>query len=206
MAVLDDPKIGKGYIGCCLGCMDSDWIMHSYQRDLMIEKKQLAQECEYWNRYIVAGVLPPLSGDPELDMEAVYRYTTRTANPYANAIAASLPASCEPLVDEYKELSGKLKALRKDINAAKSRENAMKSAIELCLPEGLTIIAKPGDVTYKVSVTKSIPDSVLQSELFRKDGAVANACLQITTAMQDDKLMFTTPSVAISKNSTKKGA
>lgn len=206
MAVLDDPKICKGYIGCCLGCLDSDWIMHSYQRDLMIEKKQLAQECDYWNRYIVAGVLPPLSGDPELDMEAVYRYSNRTANPYANTVAAPLPASCEPLVDEYNELSGKLKALRKDINTAKSRENSMKQTIELCLPEGLTIIAKPGDVTYKVSITKSIPDSVSQTDLFRNDSEAANACLRITSAMQDDKLMFTTPSVAISKKSTKKGA
>ncbi len=210
MEVLNDPKIQRGFIACCFGGLPTDWIMHGYTRDIVIGEKQMEQEAAFWNDYIVPGVLPPLSGNPDLDLQAVYCYSA-PVTPATNT-SATLSADCEALFEEYLELSSDHKALKKSLGQAKTEETLLKDAISNQIPEGVTIVAMPDDVTYKISMRKSATEKVYSQALIANSTVALETCQALSNAMQEATLPYTNPDVQVVRPTpvrvpkTKKGA
>lgn len=199
MEVLNDPKISHGYIACCTGANRYDWVIHEYQRDPVLGKKQMEIEAAFWHDYIAAGVLPPLSGDPELDLQAVYGYDAAYAAAARTVSASTLPASCEPLLEEYIRLSGEKKTLSSIKNKAYEKEKNLKTAISLNVDEGLSVFKKANEVSYRVSYKTSTVERVDTSELLSADRDASYSCNALALALEDEKCEFGNPKIGISK-------
>lgn len=211
MEVLDDPRIAGGYIGCCFGPDKYDWIMHSYQRDWLIGKKQIEIEAAFWQNYIAAGVIPPLSGKAELDMAVVYGYDNApTMNLTSLPHSSVLPAVCEPLFEEYQRLSHNKKALTSAMNAAYTKERNIKTVISLQVPEGLTVIKQPNELSYRVSLKHAHVESVDTGALRKINHQAEAACIDLARVMAEEDIAFNVPKVVVAKRAatkkiTKKG-
>lgn len=207
MEVLDDPRIAGGYIGCCFGAHDSDWIMHEYQRDWLLGKKQIEIEAKFWQDYIAVGILPPLCGNADLDMPVVYGYSNAPAvsgNMIVSRTAATLPSDCESMFVEYQNLESQRKTLSSAMTSAYNYEKDLKNAIARQVPEGLTVIKKPNEVSYRVSFKKSTVEQVSMAALQQARPVVAVYCAAFAAAMEDEKLEFGNPRVTLAKRAVKK--
>lgn len=208
MEVLDDPRISGGYIGCCFGAHESDWVMHEYSRDWILGKKQIEIEAKFWLDYIAAGVIPPLSGKAELDLAVVYGYNNAPAvqnGSLVNRTASPLPASCESLFEEYRQLAEQKKIVNSAMNTAYGKERDLKSTIARQVPEGLTVITKPNELSYRVSCKTSAAESVEMAKLLTNHPDTASSCAAFAAAMAEEEIAFNKPKVVISKRpATKK--
>lgn len=209
MEVLDDPRISHGYIGCCFGAGKYDWVLHKYERDWLLGKKQMEIEAKFWQNYIAAGVLPPFSGNAALDMQVIYGYAQ---TPVAvQRTASTLPADCEPLFMEYQQLEAKRKTLSAEMTTAYNLEKDIKSAIATRVPEGLTVIKQKDEVSYRVSFKLSAVEQVNLEALKSANPYAALHCECFAAAMQDEEISFNQPKVSLArktatKSKTTKGA
>ena len=67
--VLDDDRIKETYIGCIHGNTLSSFVSTVIPRDKAVEEQQAKHIEEYWNKYILGGVEPPLSANAIFDSE-----------------------------------------------------------------------------------------------------------------------------------------
>ena len=210
LEVLDDPRIVGGYIGCCFGSGKYDWVLHRYERDWLLGKKQIEITAKFWTDYIAAGVLPPLSGKAELDMEVVYGYGNAPviASSMATTVSDDLPADSELLWEEYRTLKEKKKDLEQDLNQAKREESNHKDIIVAQVGEGMTIIRQPNELSYRVSLKMSPTESVDTTELAKLNPQAVTICRAFAQALEEEKLDYGKPKVnmAKTKKTTKKGA
>ena len=217
MEVLDDPRISGGYIGCCFGAHDKDWVMHKYERDWILGKKQMEIEARFWHDYIAAGVVPPLSGKAALDLAVVYGYSNApTLNaalykPCVTTTGATLPSECEALFEEYRRLSTEKKSLSSAHTTAYNQERNMKHIISGQVPEGITIVSQTDEASYRISVKKSPMESVDMALLQKLNPNAVSACNALAGAMEEEELRFGNPKVVVARRAAttkkaKKGA
>ena len=207
MEVLDDPRISGGYIGCCFGAGKYDWVMHQYTRDWLLGKKQIEVEAKFWQDYIAAGVVPPLSGNAELDMEVIYGHpggSAISANIFTNRTATTLPADCEGLFRQWQDLENQRKTLSSAKNTAYNYESDLKNAIVKQVPEGLTVVKKENEVSYRISFKKSAVEQVRMQEIFNSNPTAGQFCTAIATALADEDIAFTKPKVTVARRVVKK--
>lgn len=206
MEVLDDPRIAGGYIGCCMGAHDSDWVMHAYQRDWLIGKKQVEIEAKFWQDYIAAGVVPPLSGNAELDMDVIYGYgnaPTISSVSLVGTTAPLLPADCEALFTEYMQLKEKQKMLTSAENEAYRKEMDFKNAIAMQVPDGLTVIKRAGEVSYRVSIKRSPVENIDLTAMQAQHPKEYRFCAAFVNAIETEKSQFTNPKIVVAKRAGK---
>lgn len=203
MEVLDDPRIVGGYIGCCFGAGKYDWVLHKYERDWLLGKKQIEIEVKFWQDYIAAGVLPPLSGNAELDMATVYGYGNHNASTMRTT-AGTLPSSCETLFQEYAQLKEQRKNISAEHTKAYNYEKELKRTIATQVPEGLTVVKAPNEVSYRISFKKSSIERVNMSALEKDHANEAYLCNRLFLAMAEDGCDFTSPKVTIARTPAKK--
>lgn len=146
LEVLNDLRLNDGFIGVCLGGDPADMLSHSYERDFTKGAEQVQKIAEYWHNYIVPGILPPLCGDVEMDMEAVYGY--RTPSPLASKTPFALPVEAAQDFARYFEIQEERKQLSKQVSAAKATEQSLYNAIQDSLPAELTVCTRENDVSY----------------------------------------------------------
>lgn len=87
LAVLNDPRVECAYIGMIpvadltldgtyIGsAYNDDFFHHRIDRDAAYEAEILENEKNFWDTYIVNGIRPPKSFDPELNLAVMLRYT-----------------------------------------------------------------------------------------------------------------------------------
>lgn len=207
LEVLDDPRITGGYIGCCFGANANDWVMHEYKRDWILGKKQIEVEAKFWRDYIAAGILPPLSGNAELDMEVIYGYNNSPAvsnGMFVSRTSTTLPADCEDLFMEHQKMECQRKILSSAWRTAYSAEKGLKDTIARQVAEGLTVIKKPGEVSYRVSVKRSEVEVVRMEELKNNSPRGAAYCAAFGAVLEDEKKDFANPKVIFAKSAVKK--
>lgn len=191
LEVLDDPRFNGGYIGCCLGGLAKDIVIHSYDRDKAAGAAQVQKLVDYWETYIVPGVLPDFCGDPELDTEAAYMY-----DPHLTKVGtdANFDSSNIPEFEQYFQLKTKLKLVSDQANEAKVKENALMAEIKPCAADGLTLCSIPNGMTYKIKISEVNRESVSEKDL---PGDIRNWLLDRAAALRDKDTVFTTPKVAM---------
>lgn len=158
LEVLNDPRLVGGYIGVCLGGDPMDRICHDYLRDPVKGAAQIQKVVEYWETYIVPGVLPPLSGDTKLDMEATYKYDLN--NKHDAKTDADLPDAAKDLFEEYHRIQAQRKLLSKDISAAKKEEAVLENELRDSIPAELTICSHGDGLSYVLRVKENCRTSL----------------------------------------------
>lgn len=136
-----------------MGGDPNDRLCHKYQRDPVKGAEQIQKVVEYWQTYIVPGVLPPLCGKLELDMNAVYKYDTN--NTHNANTDASLPDTAKDLFEEYHRIQAERKQLSKSISAAKKEEAVLEAQLRDSIPAELTICTNGNGLSYVLRVKES---------------------------------------------------
>ena len=190
LEVLNDDRFSGGYIGCCFGALPCDMKIHDYVRDKAAGMVQIRKVVEYWNRYIVPGVVPDFCDDSELNLKAAYLYTHASAT----GGITELDPSFEPDFELYFQLQTKRKEINKQLLEAEKAENELMSQIRPNMEEGLTICRKQGDVTYKIKVSESKRDSVSELDI---PEAVRNWLRTCAAAVKEHGIAFNAPKVSM---------
>lgn len=198
MEVLDDPRLTHGYIGVCLGGLPKNLRCHRYERDPVAGAEQIAKVVEYWNEYIVPQQRPEFSGNPELDMTALYHYIPH--DQYGTS-EETLDPSAQALFERYFELQEQKKNLDKEIREIKKKEDALLLDIRSAAPEGLTICTKPGSVTYTIKVKDSTKRTVNSTKLRSYAADICANLEEMAKMLKGSSDIWATPAVskAISK-------
>lgn len=204
LEVLNDPRFTGGFIGCCFGALACDMKIHSYDRDLAAGAEQIQAVVDYWNSYIVPGVLPDFCDDAELNLDAAYLYTPVVASTGEFALDASVVADFE----EYFRLKALQKTVNEEIAAAKASEADLMAQIRPNLDEGVTISRKEGGVSYKIVVSDTRKDSVIINDI---PGEIQNWLRNTAKALKSNGVGFNLPKISKkavkpSKKSTAKAA
>lgn len=189
LEVLDDPRLTEGYIGCCFGGLPSDMKVYKYYRDAAAGAAQIEQIVKFWNDQIVPGVLPDFCGDPELDMEAEYRYVQRRTLTSTD----TLPSSCAADFARYYDLQAKHYALTQDINKAKAEEEKYLDMIKPSAADGLTICTVPGGITYRIKCSPYTRESVDTQVL---PGYLLDWLLSRAEALRNHDVSYSFPKVS----------
>ncbi|HIT34747.1 MAG TPA: YqaJ viral recombinase family protein [Candidatus Faecousia intestinigallinarum] len=190
LEVLNDPKLAGGHIGVVFGGSPSDRICHPFQRDVAKGAEQIQRIAEYWNDYIVPGVLPPLSGVPELDLESVYKYTPGV---HDAKTVETLPDDCSKDFERYFTLKEERVSISAALKAAKETESALMDEITKLLPDGLTICTSDTGPSYRVDCRERVRETVATAEL---PTASRHLLQSIAQVMKQPGLPFTTPKVS----------
>lgn len=205
LAVLNDPRLMRGYISVCLGGLPKDLLTHEYERDLSEEKKQVAHIVRYWKTYIERSVLPPFCGNSELDFNAHYGYQQQ--DPLGNGITI-LDADTIPEFERYFDLKADKDALAKTINSVKEEENEIQKQIVAQVPEGMTLVVCENNVTYRIRAASVSRDSVSLPQIETVSPDDANILKAIARRQKDSPNAFTMPKITqvIPKIPKKRGA
>lgn len=195
LEVLNDPRLVGGYIGVCLGGDPLDRICHSYLRDPEQGVEQIQTVVAYWNTYIVPGVLPPLSGKFDLDMEAVYKYDP--SNWHDKPAVAVLPATEQDRFEEYFRIQAERKTLSKQVSAAKKEEAELEVQLRAAIPAELTVCSKPDSLSYILRVKETYSaslDTAAAATLIPEP--LMTTMYNIAAITKDTGLPFTTPKIS----------
>ena len=192
LEVLDDPRLNNGRIGVCLGGSYYDIICHSYQRDKLLGATQIQAEVAYWNNHIVTGILPPLSGDPELDLEAVYGYI-----PHVDGTSVDiLPDEAAVLFERYYDLQAARKTVDMDASVAHNRETDLLDEIRHSVPEGITVCTSDGRPSIRVKVVDRKMDTVNEKMLVLNNPEAKNELQELAIRIKEKSLTHTTPKIS----------
>ena len=194
LEVLNDPRLAGGYIGVCLGGDPTDRICHSYLRDPVQGAEQIQKIVEYWETYIVPGVLPPLSGNFELDMQAVYKY--EPTNGHDKSTVAVLPDTEQARFEEYFRIQAERKDLSKQISLARKEEAELEAQLRASIPAELTVCSKQDSLSYilRVKETCSASFDTAAAATVIPDHLM-NTMHRIAAITKDAGLPFTTPKI-----------
>lgn len=192
LEVLNDPRLNSGRIGVCLGGSYYDILCHSYQRDIQLGAAQTQALVDFWNQYISTGVLPPLSGNPELDLEAVYGYVTHVDGSNVD----TLPDEAADLFERYFDLQAARKTADMDVNIAQAREKELLEKIRESVPEGLTVCTSDGNPSIQIKVKDRKTDSVFEKKLTVINPEGQNELLARAALLKEKSLEYTTPKLS----------
>ncbi len=194
LEVLNDPRLTEGYIGVCFGAEYGDIYCHKYTRDCVAGAAQVEAVAGFWHDYIATGTKPPFSGRAELDLTAQYMYIPHEG---VSGKETALPDTSLPLFHEYFALERQKKELNTDLYALKSKEDLLKEKIVDMVSEGMTIVSRPGEVSYTVKVATSTRKTANMSDIKERDPAAAEHLERLAATLKDPSLSHTTPKVKI---------
>lgn len=204
LEVLNDPRLVGGYIGVCLGGDPMDRICHDYLRDPAKGAAQIQTVVDYWETYIIPGVLPPLSGNFKLDMEAVYKYDP--TNYHDKPSAETLPSTAEALFEEYFRIQEERKSLSKLCYESATKEAELDVMLRAAIPAELTVCTKPNSLSYILRIKETVSTVLDTTAAAQHIPASLMATMNnIAAITKDAGLSFTTPKVSVKTVKSKKG-
>ena len=144
-SVLDDPRIAGTYIGCIYGNTPDDWFCQYIERDLQKEAEQLKIESDFWFNYVLSGIEPEESGNPEKDI-TLFR---EISGPADNAIPEiNLDEDCLDVVNDYLSLKSEKQAIDKKKKGIDERMQQLSLELITQLGNGTKGKLKETDDTY----------------------------------------------------------
>ncbi len=153
LEVFNDPRLSGGYIAACFGGSPQDRVCHFYTRDKAEGAKQVGAIVAYWNDYIVPDVLPPLSGNPDLDAQALYKYNSGT---HKDVASTPLPPCTKAEFLRYEAIQAERSELSKTISEKRQEEENLLQKITVVTPEGLSICSIPDSIQYKIKLQTDV--------------------------------------------------
>ena len=136
-AVLSDPRIKGTYIGCLFtddivvggkylgsGYDAESFVCRLIERDPDQELYLLETEQNWWDTYVLGGVIPPRSGDPDLDLETLRTYEVN-AGKVKNPVMLSRE-QVEEIVNEYLTINEKVSFVSQKMDDLKKQLDEKK--------------------------------------------------------------------------------
>lgn len=157
LAVLDDPRLEKGYIGVVLGGLPANFQAHLYMRDREMAAEQIRQIVDFWTNCMEKETPPALSGDPKLDIEAIYCAGDRQM--FQDEI--SLPSYTVDEFGAYFDMKNSRQKIMKKVNELKAQEDLMVADIIQNFSLDVPVLCKmKNGMTYRIRRQKVSAESV----------------------------------------------
>lgn len=193
LEVLNDPRLKGGYIGVCLGGTPNDRITHSYLRDAEQGAAQIQKIVEFWENYIVPGVLPPLSGNAELDLRAIYQYCPNDKHDENKETVLSPNTKAD--FERYFELQNQRKAMSKQIKQLKEDETRLDLEIQALLPSEFTVCTSPQGVSYTLRLKAKNTTRLKSAAVRNLPPALYNSMQEMAERTKEPSLGFSIPKI-----------
>lgn len=195
LEVLNDPRLTEGYIGVCFGAEYGDIFCHKYTRDVVAGEEQVETVAAFWNAYIATDIMPPFSGNAELDLTAQYMYIPHESVPKKETV---LTDDSLPLFGEYFSLQQQKKELSGEITLLKGKETMLKEKIVNLVPEGMSLATSEGNITYTIVVADKKRSTASLSLLKGHDPVAAAHLELLASTLKEPSLGYTTPKIKLS--------
>lgn len=118
MAVLDDPRIKRAYIGGVISNSLNDWYCHPIERDPKAEAELICNETAFYERYLKPGIVPDWSGEKDKDLFTFFTYEKRSDD-VTSGVDKALDAKTLPELQRWNTL-----------NAERQKQKAALDALE----------------------------------------------------------------------------
>ncbi len=145
MAVMN---IDVAYIACLFSNSENDFVWRKIERDLDEEDNTILQLQDFWNRYVINRVEPPLTEKPDMVLAALGRYFGPADK---NAPTITVGAEFIPALENVLAM----KAQKKDLDAqARKLDSQIKSAyapIAELMGTACTAVCEDNGVKYRIS-------------------------------------------------------
>lgn len=115
--VLNDDRICGTYIGCIFGNTPDQFACSFVDRDKQLEEEQRDREVKFWEDHVLAGVVPPPSGDPEKDT-SISKMKAGKSDPKLGVLLFDPDVYADNL-SLYLKLKEEVKTLEKQIDSRK---------------------------------------------------------------------------------------
>ena len=184
LAVLDDPRITRAFIGCIYGNTPADWACSCVLREKEPEEELLEAETEFWTDYVLTNTEPDPSGDPDKDIEIIRRQSGYADK---NLPAMELATKDKRIIETYIELEAERKALSAKIDGIKSRQAQL--SIDIIKELGNTVkgqLARDDETIYEVSYSPRSFTSVDKDKLKLMYPDAYNEC--VTTNPENSRV------------------
>lgn len=201
LEVLDDPRLTCGYIGVVFSGLPNAYKIHKYERDKEMAKTQVQAICDFWHNYMETDIIPPLSGNASLDLDAVY------CTPCSqNSAKATLDAKSLDAFAKYFALKESRKEIDKKVNALKNVEDEQFDSIVAKYPlsDNALLCKKKDGMTYRIRQLKRNSESV---DLAKIPNSMQNIITAYAIKQQSPSIGFSNPKIsskAIPKAKAKK--
>lgn len=155
--VLNDDRICGTYIGCIYGNTPDQFACSFIERDLAAESEQMNREVAWWHDYVLAGVEPPPSNDPDRD-KAITNRKAGKGNPDAAPVDLDADDYAE-MIDYYLQLQESAQDLTRKLNGINRNISNVSRDLILALGESYTGTCvvpndlKPDDAEYEYIVS-----------------------------------------------------
>lgn len=198
LEVLDDPRLTDGFIGVCFGGLSDDIIIHRYMRDTKAGAIQIQAVVDFWQNYIVPGVIPVLSGNSKLDMNALYRYNREDIEKNTECI---LSEDTLALFNQYSMLDQEKHKLQHLSAEIQKQENSLLLSVQQHFPTGHTVIksSDPNSPMIDVVISDRKRDTVNTKKLKKDHPEVYGKLHSLSQRMQDD-LRWNIPTIKITND------
>lgn len=154
MAVMN---INVAYIACLFSNSENDFVWRKIERDLDEEENTILQLQDFWNRYVINRVEPPLTEKPDMVLAALSRYFG-PAN--KNAPTVTVGAEFIPALENLLAM----KAQKKDLDAkARALDGQIKRAyapIAELMGTACNAVCENNGVKYQISFDPSYREGI----------------------------------------------
>jgi len=141
------------YIACLFGNTPADFVCHRIERDLDYESDIIEAEKDFWENYVLAGIEPDCSGDGEMDI-AVLRKYSGPANTKLPPVV--LESEYIPHVKKYLNAVEKRKKQEAIVESLKQQEKNLQIPFWEALgtaTKGIIEIPGEPDSYYEISIS-----------------------------------------------------
>lgn len=159
MAVMN---IDVAYIACLFSNSENDFVWRKIERDLDEEENNILQLQDFWNRYVINRVEPPLTEKPDMVLAALSRYFGP-----ADKSAPTVTVGVE-FIPALENLLA-MKAQKKDLDAkARALDGQIKRAyapIAELMGTACNAVCESNGVKYQISFDPSYREGIPKDSL-----------------------------------------
>jgi len=155
-------NMDTAFIACLFSNNENDFIWARIDRDLEEEESTILQLREFWDRYVRAGVEPPLVGRPDRVLETLRRYC---APPDQSRAEVALPRDLCPALSEICELKEEKRSHEAQARAIDQKIKALYAPILAQMGSACSAACVDGGARYTVTYRPQYREGISRDNL-----------------------------------------
>lgn len=159
MAVMD---MDFCWFACLFGNNENDFVMRLLERDMDIEADMIAEEQNFWENHVLAGIEPVYTEGSDLVLDSIRRHYGKADK---SAPAIIIPVSYEPALKEILELKANKKAIDHQSKELEEKIKQLYAPIVDKMGKGCEAVCLASGQTYKLSYSPKFRTGVNADDL-----------------------------------------
>lgn len=145
MAVMN---MDRAFIACLYGNNENEFVYRSIERDLIEEENIIEQEEYFWREYVIKNVEPPYTGNPDLILSSIRKYSGYADKSIPEVNISSLESRS---LERYLSLSEEKSQLEKRKKEIEAEQRALSVPFVEQLGQGCKAVLEDGVSRYRIT-------------------------------------------------------